>query len=505
MKPSVWRTIQIHKKATFHELHNVIQLLFDWWDAYPFHFINRNEKSFRMKKQHRKNDTRINERHINRNSASTIFLEEYFQQIGDQVYYEYGIKSCWELAITLHSKREPLSKDQAYPRCIEAGNELLHKSKSEEEAVLFPFGKQKALQHENLVSRLNKKIADNILQFSMKDKEVYTLDCWNRLDRVTEQYYYKKPWRKLTNQQVIAIYDDRFDEYLFCSVLGNDEGLYGLSVYIGFNGLLSLHTSLTKNLSIEQLFQLHANLLLQFERKSKNQKHATSPVSFFSNDQVTAQFTSYKPGYFPWKIDEKEAAMFQLAIEMTLYIFEKAKKGYAIPNYIEKDELLLLAYDYESNQVSKTVVTFEQIVKKTLPLQVTISEEQFNRLRKIKRADNVTVEFSLQYVNVPIQRLKNNRPFLPLSSVITNEATGQIIYHNIYNARLDYSIVQAEFIHMINLLGKLPGKILTDELTYHYLKPLLFVEDIPIKVKTDLQVTKQINENVSQYLLTRAE
>src|SRR5690625_1331058 len=142
MKPSVWRTIQIHKKATFHELHNVIQLLFDWWDAYPFHFINRNEKSFRMKKQHRKNDTRINERHINRNSASTIFLEEYFQQIGDQVYYEYGIKSCWELAITLHSKREPLSKDQAYPRCIEAGNELLHKSKSEEEAVLFPLDRK---------------------------------------------------------------------------------------------------------------------------------------------------------------------------------------------------------------------------------------------------------------------------------------------------------------------------------------------------------------------------
>src|SRR5699024_10405349 len=138
-------------------------------------------------------------------------------------------------------------------------------------------------------------------------------------------------------------YDERFDEYLFCSVLGKAEGMYGLSVYIGFNGLLSLHTSLTKNLSIEQLFQLHSNLLLQFESKSnKKTENHLSPSSLLVNEGVIAQFTSYKPGYFPWKIDDREAAMFRLAIEMTLYIYEKSQEGYPIPKYIEKGELLLL-------------------------------------------------------------------------------------------------------------------------------------------------------------------
>lgn len=506
MKPTVWRAIHVHEDATFQELHNVIQLLFDWWDAYPYHFIISNDQTLSITKQGENYDASPDRKTFDRDTAINVPLAKQFRQIGDKVNYEYGSATCWELAITLHKRNDPLSDERAYPLCIDAGNELLHKSKNEKEAVLFPFGKQKALQHENLVNRLNNKISDNIIQLTTLDMEIYTANCWDRLHKATEQYYKYKPWKTLTNQQVFAIYDERFDEFIFCSVLGKDEEMYGLSVYIGFNGLLSLHTSLTKNLSIEQLFQLHANLLLQFEKKNKKRKqHYSSPASFFANDEVSAQFTSYKPGYFPWKIDKKEAAMFILAIEMTLYIYEKAKAGYPIPNYIEKDELLLLSVKNDSLQVTKTVITFEQIVKKLLPLQVTISDAQFKQLSKVKRVDNVTVEFSLQYVNVPIQRLKDNRPFLPLSSVITNAETGQIIYHNIYNARLDYSIVQAEFVHMIHLLDVLPGCILTDELTYHYLKPLLIVEDFPIQVKADLRMTKQINENVSHYLLTRAE
>src|SRR5699024_3256941 len=135
-----------------------------------------------------------------------IALGKQFQKIEDIVNYEYGLRTCWNLVITLHKRNSPHSNKQAYPLCIDAGNELLHKSENEKEAVLFPFGKQQALQHENLVYRLNKKITDNIVQLTPLDKDVYTANCWSRLHEATEKYYKSKPWKMMTNQQVFAIY-----------------------------------------------------------------------------------------------------------------------------------------------------------------------------------------------------------------------------------------------------------------------------------------------------------
>src|SRR5699024_5105965 len=160
--------------------------------------------------------------------------------------YEYGLTNGWRLEVTLQKVLQPMTKNHLYPLCVDAGNELLNKIGSKRESIQFPFGKQRALQHHNLVNRLNEKIADNMLQFSTIDRKTYSKDCWIHLKQATEKYYDDKPWEDLTNQQIFAIYDEQFDEYLFCSVLGNDNGLYGLSVYVGFNGLLSLHTSLTK-------------------------------------------------------------------------------------------------------------------------------------------------------------------------------------------------------------------------------------------------------------------
>src|SRR5699024_10182672 len=137
------------------------------------------------------------------------------------------------------------------------------------------------------------------------------------------------------------------------------------------------------------------------------------------------------------------------------------------------------------------------MIKKVLPVQLTISDEQLDYLKEIRQAKDLIVEFSLQYINVPIQRLKHKRPFLPLSSVIVDKKMKQIIYHNIYNVKLDYIIVQAEFYHMVQMLGALPSEIITDELTYHYLKPLLLIEDFPVTVTNKLPTTEEINKNVS--------
>lgn len=504
VKPVVWRDIHIHHHATFEDLHHVIQLIFDWWDAYDYRFVVKDNNQHIAILNDEEASLKSNKRKCIVQRASEIKLDQYFTRNGKTIEYIYGANNCYEVYITFNQLHSPISNEQAYPIVVAAGNELLHSDGNEQEAVQFPFGKQQALQHKNLVNRLNKKLTYNLLRFSRNDYEIYLNDCWNDLFEATKRYYEHKPWNDISNQQVFAIYDESYDEYLFCSILGNNSDLYGLSVYIGFNGLLSLHTSLTKNLSIEQLFQIHSNLLLRFEQNNKNEAliERANKQPLVINDNIVAQFTSYRPGYFPWEIDEKEASMFILAIEETLRILEKIKSGLLLPNYIKEDCLLLLTRN-NKNKVVESFITFDQMIKRILPLQLTLSDMEIKRLNNMSRSNDETVEFSLQYINVPIQRLKGNRPFLPLSSVIANQHTKHIIYHNVYDDRLNYKIVQAEFIHMINLLGYLPSLILTDDLTYHYLKPLLLQVDLPVRIEHDLPVTENVNATISQYLLSK--
>src|SRR5699024_9644116 len=103
-----------------------------------------------------------------------------------------------------------------------------------------------------------------------------------------------------------------------------------------------------------------------------------------------------------------------------------------------------ISTDSSGRQVKQTLVTFEDMVKKVLPLQITLSDRELRYLKKMKQQKGLVVEFSLQYIDVPIQRLKEHRPFLPLSSIIVNQKSKQLLYHNVYNDRLNHTMVQSE-------------------------------------------------------------
>lgn len=458
--------------------------------------------------------TITNEKNIEKNKIHNALLSykvklvELINETTETIEYIYGFApNHFKVQMKINFLQKTIVEEDVFPICVDAMNELFDLDHSEKEAVLFPFGHQRMFQQTNLVHRLNQKLKHNKIQYSQKDRQLHDDTVWHELMDTTEQYYLQKPWKYIFNEQVIAIYDDRIDDYIFCSVLGDHHDLYGLSVYKGFNGLMSLHMSLTHNFRIEQLFQIHSSILVRFERQNRNeiiQQEKLQPPYKMQNGLI-AQFTSYEPGYFPWQIDEKEAAIISLAIRKILDLLGRVKNGFLLPNYVTDDSILLIKRDKEKNVTKESIISIKQLMKKIIPVQITLSKEELQRLHETKYHDNLKVEFSLQYVNVPIQRLKGNRPFLPLSSVIANVEDEIIIYHNIYDDRLDYKIVQSEFLHMIDLLKGIPTEIVTDELTYHYVKPLLLHKDLPLKFSEDLRVTNHVNSTVSQYLTSTVE
>lgn len=508
IKPTVWRKIHIHKDANLIDLHKIIQLMFDWWDVYPYQFlINTKTKLLSITEKDVTNVVNQNTFHKSKTLAS-IKLTNLLDEITEPIEYIYGIEpNDYKVLIRIQPVNSEISNEQKYPICVDALNELILMNGHEKEAVRFPFGQQQSLQHTNLVKRLNHKLKHNLFHNSTINRNYYMETVWDDLYSLTKRYYQAKPWKYISNEQIIAIYDEQINEYIFCSILGDHHDLYGLSVYVGFNGLLSLHMSLKQNFSIEQLFQIHSNLLVTFERQTRNEIIPSDKKQppFTLDNGVVAQFTSYQPGYFPWNVNEQEAIIVTIAIKEVLRLLKRIQSGFSLPNFLEDDSLLLIKRNDDIGETIESTISFKQMMKKILPMQITLSKEEIRRLYEKKANLNMKVEFSLQYVNVPIQRLKGNRPFLPLSSVIANVEDENIIYHNIYDDRLDYKIVQSELLHMIDLLNGIPKEIITDELTYQYVKPLLLHINLPIKVNEHLRVTNHVNTTVSQFLTSTVE
>lgn len=496
VEPTVWRKIYIHNESTFHELHKVIQLLFDWWDEFPYQFnIEMNKEKMKIANVPSNHSAQIID-------SESIKLKDVLPLLGP-IEYVYGSSSnVYKLVINVEQIRNEINEKQKYPICIDAAHELEDVEVQIDNVFRFPFGRQHKVHYSDLVKRINYKFKNNLVQFTISEYKLFSQNVWDELYSLTERYYQEKPWKYISNEQVIAIYDQRVDEYIFCSVLGDNHDLYGLSVYTGFNGLLSLHMSLTQNFDIDQLFQIHSSLLLRFERQTRKQIVSSNSTQSFlqMKNGLISQYTSYQPGYFPWHINEKEAATVILALKEILRLLKRIQSGFIIPNYLTDDTLLLINRDETKGKIIETTISFKQIMKKILPLQNTLSKSELRRLHYMNRKNNLKIEFSLQYVNVPIQRLKGNRPFLPLSSVFVNAKDENIIYHNIYDEQIDYEIVQSELLHMIEILDGIPGEIITDELTYHYLKPLLLHIQLPIRVTDELKVTRHVNETVSKYL-----
>lgn len=480
----MWRKIHIHDGTTLEDLHKIIQLLFDWWDEHPYRF------RFLF-------DDRVLDIE---SDAAAIKLRDVFDESMKPLIYIYG-KDEVSIRVLRHDVH---TKYGVYPVCIDAN--MIKGDDRIDRAGSFPFGMQK-VNHDDAVKQINARLSHHFGQRTLEELNIDPAGVWEELVVLTEQYYEMKPWKHISNEQVIAIYAERFDEYIFCSVLGDHHDLYGLSVYVGFDGLLALHMSLTKKLTIDQLFQIHSNILLRFEKKKRHDAHSHNQrhASYEMDNEILAQYTSYKSGRFPWHIDEKEAELMKLALKEMLHLHKRVASGFQLPNYVKDESVLLRKIKESELDPSESIVPCKQLMKKILPLNMTLSKTDLRRLQVAKRLPYVEVEFSLQYVNVPIQRLKNNRPFFPLSIVVADRNEGKILYHDIYDERLDYEIVQRELLHMIDLLNGIPGKIMTDHLTYQYVKPLLLYIRLPLHVTEHLQAASDVNYNISKYLISSVE
>src|SRR5690625_836002 len=236
----VIRTIQVKNRINFQTLHIIIVSLFGLPERRTYTFHPKKSAGKKMQQTEEKMEPK----------QSELAITTWLMQIDDVIKYTYHASDAdtnCHIRIELQSITD-IEPFKTYPCCLFAQNDV----PSTEQSVLSE------LNSEAMIQDINEKL------FRLASEEDYDY-LWNEVLVETKNLYENEPWRKITDDQVYVIYDEANDEHYFCSILGKAEEIFGLSVYIGFDGLLSLLDSFEGAKTPEEIMKHQRSLLISFE------------------------------------------------------------------------------------------------------------------------------------------------------------------------------------------------------------------------------------------------
>ncbi len=505
----VWRDVQISSDASLYDLHELIQNSFEWLDMHLYTFF--------VKKRDGKSVDGIEivpddpeefesifdvEKHIDTEET----IADWFLKVKDKMNYVYDFGDNWEHEIVLTKKID--QEDGAfYPRCIDAKN-LTPDEDSRSEIIMGELDLEYD-DSEELIAEIN----DEIRYMEMSD-EVMSEDHWPKTLEKAKEFQQLKPWEVMTDEQIFAIEDPITGEYLFCSVLGQADEMYGLAVYIGADGLYSLLDSFAGIKDSSEIFKFQRSLLLSFENRNDLEKAEYELIKAydmtFRGKNAWPSFVSFEPGFYPWTMDHDEVRQMYLALAESIKMFERIKEGFRLP-HIPTDEKILVRYtksDYEN--FNEMVLDMEEILEEMafenfwgfyVPSEFEIKQA----MKKTKKPLNITVEFKVTYLEVPIQEDPEERPLFPSAIFVADHDKGIVYSHKMYAEEINPIRVQKEFLNMFDQLGGKPNKILTDHRTYIYLAALIEHVNVNIELEENLSAIRYILEEMQASIAQQME
>jgi hypothetical protein len=127
-EPKIWRRVEVHSGLTLHDLHFVIQNVFDWENSHLYHFLvppggKLTRAAMRDAKRYHvlPPDLVFGDEENSDSPADETLIGRIFTTDCKQIIYEYDFGDSWEHLVKLE-KRSPGSDPKGVPRCLAGEN-----------------------------------------------------------------------------------------------------------------------------------------------------------------------------------------------------------------------------------------------------------------------------------------------------------------------------------------------------------------------------------------------
>lgn len=272
-----------------------------------------------------------------------------------------------------------------------------------------------------------------------------TIEECKKLYEAAVEFKKLKPWQWMYDNDLFAVQDPQTGEYAYCCIMGNLGECYGITAYLGAEGLDNAFKLINGEINPDDpdfMFVLRC-LMLSFDDRqflTEIDRNIIKQLGLrFRGKNAWPIFRSHAPGYFPWYISSDECRFLTAIINQCIYVALKCKKeGCDFLRNAKFDEtsgkqLLFARIPGRKNggiQWNDGYISQQDYILNYSTFELS-DELKVRRLRKLGKQKGSAWEIDTFYSPGPIQEEPGARPYYPKVCLVFEQGRGRILGFNI--------------------------------------------------------------------------
>ncbi|MCK5242207.1 hypothetical protein KAR34_07135 [bacterium] len=312
-----------------------------------------------------------------------------------------------------------------------------------------------------------------------------------------------KPWEKIYDSQIFGVENPQTREIGWCVIIGELGEVRGLNAYRGPEGLKALQMMMEENLEIyNDEFMAGQNLLsVTYVNKSELDAQDWKWLADCPNPWprgLYPQFRSFRPGYYPWYLDQDESDWMTRILEQTLKYFPALLESTEEVKDLFSSQVPVLRKSGkpEENAWTMDFTRPEKPVDKEEP-SLDLDEFTVHKLGKINLALESTWELDYFYTWASIQDA--DKPYHMRVALVADHENGLILGQEVISVGQDAdACLLKNLINTIQSRKCRPGFVLVKRReTLNRLNVLLDSIGIRLELRNQLPAVKEAQESLN--------
>lgn len=286
---------------------------------------------------------------------------------------------------------------------------------------------------------------------------------WRDLHVAFSEFCAVEPWEVLDDTDLIVVEHPSREYMGYCSVMGGSGLEYGLSVFMGDEGLAGFLDIISDedDPGPHTIDRMNVIMGALDDRKNLEARERAAIRGLglrYHGRSRWPMFRRMEPGYVPWRLNEEETLFMTAALRNIADVVSRVAAGH-----------LSLDRDDEPDSVLTRVFRGGAWRDRWLPLEVpepTVPPyDDAERLERIagKQARGASVwEVGISYMHATIQEERDSRPYFPTVALIMDRSTSMALGSRALGASPSTEERQNVLVELLEQADHLPSGIVVD-------------------------------------------
>jgi len=330
---------------------------------------------------------------------------------------------------------------------------------------------------------------------------------WKELYAQAVRFKEIAPWNWMWDSNLFGVKNPEDGEIGYCCILGAAGEVFGISVYLGHEGLEGYWKAVNHPELIydEGAIHLKKCLLLTFEDRADLEEPDLQVIKDlelkFKGSRAWPEFRSYRPGYYPWYLTSKEVRFLTLCLEQTNETVLRFKVDRQLFDLPEHGRYFVRVWEEKSGKREWKDTSLKPVPIKRI-VQITKTFDG-RRMENITALPQKQMAWEVDFFYSPaVVREKGKRPYFPMMLLFSDHDSYFIFNGHLTEPGRYLVELHEQLLQTIEKVKLLPEEILVQREELHaYLKPFCERFGIRVSLVEELPAVRDARSGMREFLV----